>query len=449
MTRSIALALVCSFLFIGCAPRGTIKPSKLADRSAAEVTRMIEDAIKTTDPNVNIGISIRSLRDNKTIYQKNADRHFVPCSTMKLVTLGAALYYLGPSHRFSTRIFSDSAVKADGTVENIYLQGSGDPSLMDYDVVKLAETIAQRGIKKISGAIYIDDEIFDDVLWGRGNMWDDRVKGYGAPVSGLNVNYNRLLINTVPSLIRGGNAVPIISPKTDFVRVISEATTKKVGGANLSFTLERNKKREDNWPTAIDDGLRLGDKVVVKGQLGQDDRHYATLAINDPGMFAATIFKEELQRLGVKVHGGITRRATPANATKLAQHDSRSLAEALIDFTKISNNVAHDALVKAIAAESGVKPASASAGLKRIGEFLRDEVGIDVAKIVTADGAGLSRYSLVTPDQMVKLLDYTANHFHLGANLWQHFLSVVKMDSCDRSSPIILSKAIFERNLAL
>ena len=100
---------------------------------------------------------------------------------------------------------------------------------------------------------------------------------------------------------------------------------------------------------------------------------------------------------------------------KLAQHDSRSLAEALIDFTKISNNVAHDTLVKAISAEGGTKPATANDGLKRIGEFLQSEVGIDASRIVTADGAGLSRYSLVTPQQMVKLLDYSANHFHMGA----------------------------------
>jgi len=108
------------------------------------------------------------------------------------------------------------------------------------------------------------------------------------------------------------------------------------------------------------------------------------------------------------------RMATPDDALMLAVHESRSLAEALIDFTKISNNVANDALIKAMAFTSGVRPATASAGFKRVGDFLAKEVGIDPNTIVTADGSGVSRYNLITPAQMVKLLLYTANRFAYG-----------------------------------
>lgn len=416
MTRFFAIAAF--FLFLvgnGCSSRGAIKPTKAQPITQHTAMRSIEDIINNADPNVNIGISIRSLNDNKVIYQKNADRHFVPCSTIKVVTLAAALHYLGPSYRFVTKIFADENIKADGSVNNIYVQGGGDPSLMDYDLVKLAQELAQRGVKKIHGDIIVDDQIFDDVLWGRGDMWDDRSKGYAAPVAGINVNYNRQQLKIVPGAARGAAAHAVLWPHTHYVNVVSEAKTVDSGN-NITITLERGKERQNDWPQAIHDGLRQGDKIIVKGQVGKNsDGHYTTIAINDPGMFAATILKEELHRHGVKLGGKLSRKAVPIKAVKLAHHESRSLAEALIDFTKVSNNVGHDTLVKAIAANSGVKPATATAGLKLVGEFLQKEVGINANSLVTADGAGLSRYSLITPDQMVKLLDYTANHFHMGA----------------------------------
>lgn len=409
-----AFAAIFLLLASNCATHGATKPTIPARLGPQRITKTIDAIINNTDPNVNVGVSIRSLSTNRTIFEKNAGRHFVPCSTIKLVTLAAALYYLGPSYRFTTKILTNAPVSQDGVAGDLFIQGSGDPSLMDYDLEHLADEIAQLGIKKITGGIFVDDLIFDDVLWGRGDMWDDRDKGYAAPVSGLNLNYNRIQIKTVPAFVRGHHAVAIMSPKTRYVDALVEAKTLD-GGSKLEIAIERG-KGANTWPNATNDGLKPGDKIVVKGQIGKSaEAHIATVAVSDPGIFAGTIFKEELERRGVNVHGTIARRAVPENAVKLSQHDSRSLAEALIDFTKISNNVGHDTLVKAIAADAGMKPASAAAGLKLIGEFLKKEIGIEPGSLVAADGAGLSRYNLITPEQFVKLLNYAGNHFHLGA----------------------------------
>ena len=51
------------------------------------------------------------------------DGRFLPASTTKLLTLGAALEALGPDHRFTTR-----AVRGDGPRE-VVLVGGGDPLL--------------------------------------------------------------------------------------------------------------------------------------------------------------------------------------------------------------------------------------------------------------------------------------------------------------------------------
>lgn len=414
MKRAIYfLAMIVTVFGAGCSTHRAALPTSKAHLQGHRITRTVEDIINGIDPNINIGVRIQSLTSNKVIFEKNSGRHFVPASTIKIVTLASALYYLGPSYRFNTYLLTDSPVTPDGTIENLYLQGSGDPSLMDYDLLRLAQELSQRGIKKVVGNIYVDDQVFDDVLWARGDMWDDRGKGYAAPVCGLNLNYNRLQIKTVPSLQANGNATPLMQPKTNFVQVTSQVQMKD-GGRSLSVSIERGKDRSE-WPSTTNDGLRKGDKIIIDGTMSKNaEPFYSLLAVNDPGMMAATVLKEELEHLGVKVHGSIGRKPVPTPSVTLAKHESRSLAEALIDFTKISNNIANDALVKAIAAQAGVRPATFAAGLKLINDFLAKEVGIEANSLVTADGAGLSRYNLITPEQMVKVLNYAANHFHMG-----------------------------------
>lgn len=413
MKEAILLAL--TFLTItNCSLHRTTKSSLKARTDSHRIARVVEDIINATDPNVNIGVRIHSLSSNKVIFEKNADRHFIPGSTLKLVTLAAALYYLGPYYRFTTKVLTDSLVDNHGAIGNLYLQGSGDPSLMDYDLMALAQELSQRGIKKITGDILVDDQIFDDVIWGRGAMWDDRDNGYAAPICGLNLNNNRILIKTVPGLRSGAQAPAIVQPNTKFVEVVSRASTLD-SGRNVSVSVERGKNREEDWPTSAIDGLHKGDKIFINGQLSKNsDPHYSKLAVNDPGLLAATLLKEQLEHLGIKVSGNVGHKAIPANPVSLASHVSRSLAEALIDFTKVSNNIANDALVKTIAAQSGIKPATFAAGLKLIKDFLQKEVGIDANSLIAADGAGLSRYSLITPEQMVKILNYAANHFLMG-----------------------------------
>lgn len=413
-TTLIALCL----LFFNCASTKHVGSTSI---SKDRITREVEEIIKTTDKDVNLGIKIISLDDGKVVFERNAARHFVPASTMKLVTLAAALHYLGPSYRFETALFTDaldgeSKNTAGATIKNIYLQGSGDPSLMDHDLMELASELKQRGVKHVSGTIYVDDQIFDDVLWSRGAMWDDRSRGFSAPICGLNFNYNRLLIKTVPGNRVGAKAFSIVKPHTSYIEVFGDALTRgETASHKLNYVVVNEKNQSRDWPSSTSDGLRRGDKVIVSGSIGKSSKPaYGLLAVNDPAIFAGTYLKDILETYGIKVEGNVARGKTPASARKLAVYQSRSLAEALIDFTKISNNIANDALVKAIAANASIKPATFSAGLKLIGDFLTDHVGINAASLIAADGAGASRYNLITPEQMVKLLSYAAKHFRMG-----------------------------------
>ena len=411
--RFLFLLLSLNF-FINCSGNKTLN-NQLSKLSNLPVPARIEALINTTDPAINIGIKIISLTDNRVIYERNADRYFTPASTIKLATVAAALYYLGPSYRFNTNIHADNFDTSTGAIKNLYLEGSGDPSLMDHDLIHLAHELKQQKIKTISGNIYIDDQVFDTTFWTKGAMWDDRKFGYNAPVSGLNLNYNRLQIKTMASHKINNPASVVATPACGYIKVSSKAITKNEKATNnLNLSILQN-NQEKAWANINHDGLSSGDHVFVNGHIAKNSSpNYFLLSIKDPGMLAGCFLREQLMREGITFSGKILRKKTPTQAIRLASHQSRALSEALIDFTKISNNVATDSLVKAIAAQAGQKPASFAGGLKLINDFLTKQVGIPEGAIVNADGAGVSRYNLITPSQMVKLLHYAANHFSSG-----------------------------------
>lgn len=409
MNTFFQMVFFCSIFFcVSCTQSSNLK--KISSLPKHKTNQTIENIINNTDKNANIGIKIIDLASGSILYSKNNDRLFTPASTIKLATLASALHYLGPSYRFTTEVFTDGFIKNVQT-KNLYLKGSGDPSLMETDLNQLALEIAARGVKEIKGDIYVDDFIFDNEMWPNGSSWEDRDRGYAAPVSGLNINYNRLVLKTYPAFQPGLDAKVVLLPKTKAFVLESQVKTRPNNTSRL-ISLELIKKSSD---IEGKDGLKLGDKIILRGQTALNaDPHYSLVALHDPALLAGEIFKERLIAAGIKCSAQVKRSKTSENAIRLSSIESRSLSEALVDFTKISNNLGNDVLLKAIAAQNGVKPASFAAGLSLVKQFLKNEIGIDTNNLTTADGSGLSRYNLMSPNQLVQILSYSANKFNFG-----------------------------------
>lgn len=411
--------LLFLFLIMGLLPScvSTHKPALKSDKAVGldGFKKRVNEIIVRSDPNVNIGIQISSLKDGSVVFEKNAHRHFVPASTIKVITLAAALYYLGPSYRFETEIFAEGLNEDGSKVQNLFLKGSGDPSLMDHDLLTLASEVKQMGISQITGNIFVDAGIFDDVLWSEGTATEDRALGFGAPNCGINLNSNRLVIKTMPAPLKSGLSYVVVKPDTKYIKIKTNMMTKNIKSRPLSFSIEHSDGTKEAWPNAMSEGLQRGDTVHINGRLQKgSDPQYAMLSVKDPAMMAGVVFKEHLKRLGVRVKGQVLRQAVPLKALKMTSLFSRSLGELMVDATKYSNNVANNSLIKAISAKHGQRPATSQGGLKLINDFLAKEVGISPGSLIAADGAGLSRYNLVTPHQMVKVLTYAATRFNMA-----------------------------------
>ena len=123
------------------------------------LTQAIHKAIQQADKKTIVGIKISTLKDNKVLFQKNPDRLFTPASNTKIFTAGAAFHILGPDYTFETDLLTDK--QTGNKINNLYIRGSGDPSLKLKDLEKLVTTLKSRSIKEISGSLIIDKTCFD------------------------------------------------------------------------------------------------------------------------------------------------------------------------------------------------------------------------------------------------------------------------------------------------
>ncbi|TXS40692.1 D-alanyl-D-alanine carboxypeptidase/D-alanyl-D-alanine-endopeptidase [Streptomyces sp. uw30] len=340
------------------------------------------------------GVVVADAGSGELLYQHLPSTRLMPASNTKLATSAAAMEILGPDHRFGTDVLATGRQSGSRLKGDLYLRGTGDPTLLAGDYDALAQRIAAAGITRVDGRLVADDTRFDEHRLGRSWAADDESSYYSAQISALSVapdtdyDTGTVIVTVRPGASAGAAPVVTVTPDTDYVDIEVDATTVAAGGAN-DLTVER----EHGTNT-----------VVVSGTTpvgGAGATEWAT--VWDPTGYAAAVFRDALAEHGVKVAGPTrTGLRTPAAARRLASHDSMPLKDLLIPFMKLSNNMHAEILTKAM----GVKVSgegSWEAGLAAIGGYLKG-VGVDIGKLRQVDGSGLSRMDNFAAGQLVELL---------------------------------------------
>ena len=152
---------------------------------------------------------VKDVKEGKTVYSYDTDRLLSPASVLKTVTTATALEILGEDYRYPTSLEYDGTLQ-DGVLHgNLYIKGSGDPSLGSSHFAPeqnkfLATWIAalqKAGIKQITGSVISDESIFDtegiSIKWLR----EDMGNYYAAGSYGISVfdNLYKLSLQTGPA----------------------------------------------------------------------------------------------------------------------------------------------------------------------------------------------------------------------------------------------------------
>jgi len=145
------------------------------------------------------GLRVKNLGSGKTVCSLHSTRDRALASNNKIFTTSTALAKLGEDHRFLTSVYADGKVDRNGVLKgSLYLKGDGDPSLgtapfnraylagEGTDIEKVAREVKASGITRVSGRLFGDDSVFDQVRGVADSGY--ATSPYIGPLSGLAFN---------------------------------------------------------------------------------------------------------------------------------------------------------------------------------------------------------------------------------------------------------------------
>jgi D-alanyl-D-alanine carboxypeptidase/D-alanyl-D-alanine-endopeptidase (penicillin-binding protein 4) len=372
-------------------PGATIAPAPQPGDPAAPRILRLQDQLKTILHErpfsaASVGVEVMSAQKGQLLFAHNADRLFDPASNEKILTTATALAKLGPEYRYRTVLFGPAPDENGVISGDVYLRGSGDPSLVTQHLVDLAASLVRSGVRRISGGVIVDERAFD--------------RRSGAPVdtnsaTGDNLGYAAITLNRNTFAVRvraseaGAKPEVIVDPPSDYLIVENHATTVAGGRSRINLTTR---------------ALKEATVVEVSGRIPAG---HAALAFRrrppQPALFAANTLSQILRDLGVEVEGGAHAGTVPDGEAQLAVHESAPLAVIIRTSNKESNNFVAERIFQTTGAELFGAPATADKGQRAIKEYLTS-VGLRPGTFVPANGSGLAHTNRITPDALVHLL---------------------------------------------
>jgi D-alanyl-D-alanine carboxypeptidase/D-alanyl-D-alanine-endopeptidase (penicillin-binding protein 4) len=351
-------------------------PAVYADDYNQQVESIINKVLEGNTQPKYIGIQVQSMATGEVLYTKHPSRLFVPASNLKLFTALAAYLSLSPNFTFQTQLLTDN--------KNITIKFDGDPSFTDSDLNNLFVSLKKSGVTEITGNIYLDDAALGGRNSGPGWMWDELNICYASPITSIMINHNCVNYTLTSSAE--------LKPKTaiDAVNIINQATVSDDDPKNCPLDL-----------TTIGHN-----DYVLTGCIPKNTKQIdLSIALSDPERYARELIQQALKNNQITFKGEIIEGATPEGSKIVSTHFSKPLSDLIRDMLKNSDNQIAGILLKTIGAHYYHKPTNWEKSVEALKTILAQGTKIDLNNSVIVDGSGVSRYNLITPDQISTLLN--------------------------------------------
>ena len=352
---------------------------------------------------------VKDVQEGRTVYSYDTDRLQSPASVLKTVATATALEILGEDYRYPTTLEYDGILE-NGTLEgNLYIKGSGDPSLGSSHFApgqnKFLSTwiaaLQKAGIKHITGSVISDESIFDtegvSIKWLREDMGN-----YYAPGSyGISIFDNMYKLS-----LQTGGTRPVLKgtePDIPFIRFKNYLKAAPVSSDSAYII-----------------GAPLDDVRYLYGVLPANREAYVLKGdIPDPALYLARYLTDQIQQKGIRVDGSPSCYRIEVEENRWKKGERKEIvttySPTLREIASVCNHVSHnlyaDALVKTVGLQ--YKPrrnemiSSFGRGVQVVKEYW-EKKGLDVFPLRMNDGSGLAPADKVSAGFMGELLVYMA-----------------------------------------
>ena len=342
----------------------------------------------------------------KTIYARDEKAQLNAASNVKIVTSAAGLALLGPEYRWRTTLSivgppAGPPLPAGGEVTgDLYLRGSGDPTLVTEDLAAMVGDLAALGLRKVRGALVVDDSLFEGGYVPPAYDQKNDSTASRAPAAAASLNGNVVAVTIVPGAAAGAPAHVVVDPSSPYFTIAGRVVTASSGPHVPAVDTK-------------DEPAHTRVNVAGRIRLGADPRTIYRRVAN-PSLFIGHTLKQLMERRGITVGAVKIGRAPAQGVRVLAAHDSAPLAVAVQELNKRSNNFAAEQLLRTLGAEIGGRPGSWDKGLKAVDRYLTG-IGIKTGTYQMQNGSGLYDSNRFSAEQIVTILRAASRDFRISA----------------------------------
>lgn len=351
-----------------------------------------------------VSITVMDVQSGQVIAAHQKDLCLIPASSLKVATTAAAISILGKDYTYKTQIQYDGSVQKELLNGNLFIKGSGDPTLgsdrfretpsLTALMARFQNAIKQKGIRKISGFIIGDESYFESEARPPSWQLNDIGNSYGVGAWGLNIfeNYYYLYFKQNPKKeIR-----PRIMghyPKIPNLLLINEVRAS-----------------EDSIDNAYIFASPYANMYYVRGYLPVGKGFFTIKgAIPDPPYLAAYLLRQMLEKNGIKAakkattYFEFTRARHRSSArTTIYVHESPPLSTIVKRTNLESNNLYCEALLKTLGKRVNYR-ADTYEGVDVVTKFWKNK-GLDLEGFKMEDGSGLSPRNAVSSFHLASIM---------------------------------------------
>ena len=344
-------------------------------------------------PGAHVGFEVRDAETGKVLLARQAFDHFTPASSLKLMTAAAAVRGLSEDFKFKTTIWSrQHALHHHAIKGGIWWEFAGDPTFSHEQLISMVKALRKRGVKVIRGDVVVDGSHFKGRHYPFGWAEDSLPWGYSAPVTAEMVDHNAIYL-ALHAGDRLGDPVAIKSDKQVPFPVKIDADVHTVTQAEADSHC--NFWVHSDWDNSMH----------FRGCWPLSSQHKRLhVAVLHPQLWVRKMIEKAFIDQGIVIKGKVRSGMMPKQPLHaMVQHESKSMPHLIKLMLKYSDNLMAESLLKTLGYRYH-QMGSFAQGMRVREDLLSQWAGLNFSRSELYDGSGGSRYNMVTPHQMAKLM---------------------------------------------